>query len=50
MTHLTESQKGQSISIIYQNHKDEIMISKNTVRNYLKRGLLKSNQLDMIQK
>lgn len=41
--------KGQSISIIYQNHKDEIMISENTVRNYLKRGLLKSNQLDMIR-
>lgn len=28
MTRLTESQKGQSISIFYQNHKDEIMISK----------------------
>lgn len=41
--------KGQSISVIYQNHKDEIMISENTVRNYLKRGLLKSNQLDMIR-
>lgn len=41
--------KGQSISAIYQNHKDEIMISENTVRNYLKRGLLKSNQLDMIR-
>ena len=40
---------GQSISVIYQNHKDEIMISENTVRNYLKRGLLKSNQLDMIR-
>ena len=49
MVHLTESQNGQSISIIYQNHKDEIMISENTVRNYLKRGLLKSNQLDMIR-
>lgn len=41
--------KGQSISVIYQNHKDEIMVSENTVRNYLKRGLLKSNQLDMIR-
>lgn len=41
--------KGQSISVIYQNHKDEIMISENTVRNYLKRGLLNSNQLDMIR-
>ena len=41
--------KGQSISVIYQNHKVEIMISENTVRNYLKRGLLKSNQLDMIR-
>ena len=41
--------KGQSISVIYQNHKDEIMISENTVRNYLKRGLLKSNQPDMIR-
>ena len=50
MVHLTESQKGQSISIIYQNHKDEIMISENTVRNYLKRSLLKSNQLDIICK
>ena len=50
MTRLTESQKGQSMSIFYQNHKDEIMISKNTVWNYLKIGLLKSNQLDMIQK
>ena len=50
MVHLTESQKGQSISIIYQNHKDEIIISENTVRNYLKRSLLKSNQLDIICK
>lgn len=41
--------KGQSISVIYQNHKDEIMISENTVRNYLKKGLLDSNQLDMIR-
>jgi transposase len=41
--------KGQSISVIYQNHKDEIIVSENTVRNYLKRGLLKSNQLDMIR-
>ena len=41
--------KGQSISVIYQNHKDVIMISENTVRNYLKRGLLQSNQLDMIR-
>ena len=41
--------KGQSISVIYQNHKDEIMISENTVRNYLKRSLLNSNQLDMIR-
>lgn len=41
--------KGQSISVIYQNHKDEIMISENTVRTYLKRVLLKSNQLDMIR-
>ena len=41
--------KGQSISVIYQNHKDEIMISENTVRNYLKRSLLKSNQLDIIR-
>ncbi len=46
---LEKMTKGQSISAIYQNHKDEIMISENTVRNYLKRGLLKSNQLDMIR-
>lgn len=41
--------KGQSISVIYQNHKDEIMVSENTIRNYLKKGLFKSNQLDMIR-
>lgn len=41
--------KGQSISVIYQNHKDEIMVSENTIRNYLKKGLFTSNQLDMIR-
>lgn len=41
--------KGQSISVIYQNHKDEIMVSENTIRNYLKKGLFYSNQLDMIR-
>ena len=41
--------KGQSISVIYQNHKDEIMVSENTIRNYLKKGLFQSNQLDMIR-
>lgn len=41
--------KGQSISVIYQNHKHEIMVSENTIRNYLKKGLFNSNQLDMIR-
>lgn len=41
--------QGQSISVIYQNHKDKIMVSENTIRNYLKKGLFNSNQLDMIR-
>lgn len=41
--------KGQSISVIYNNHKNKIMVSENTIRNYLKKGLFNSNQLDMIR-
>lgn len=40
--------KGQSISVIYQNHKDEIMVSENTIRNYVSKGLFNADLLDTI--
>ena len=42
-------EKGQSISVIYQNHKNDIMVSENTIRNYITKGLFSCNQLDMIR-
>ncbi len=41
--------QGQSISVIYQNHKDEIMVSENTIRNYVRKGLFNADLLDTIR-
>ena len=40
--------QGQSISVIYNNHKDEIMVSENTIRNYVSKGLFNVDLLDTI--
>ena len=40
--------QGQSVSVIYNNHKDEIMVSENTIRNYLNKGLFHADLLDAI--
>lgn len=40
--------QGQSISVIYNNHKDEIMVSENTIRNYVSKGLFNADVLDTI--
>lgn len=40
--------QGQSISVIYNNHKDEIMVSENTIRNYVNKGLFNADLLDTI--
>lgn len=41
--------QGQSISVIYNNHKNEIMVSENTIRNYVNKGLFDVNLLDTIR-
>ncbi len=41
-------EKGQSISVIYQNHKMKLWF-KNTIRNYFKKRLFKSSHLYMIK-
>lgn len=41
--------QGQSISVIYNNHKEEIMVSENTIRNYVNKGLFNVNLLDTIR-
>lgn len=41
--------QGQSISVIYQNHKNEIMVSENTIRNYVRKGLFNVDLLDTIR-
>ena len=41
--------QGQSISVIYNNHQDEIMVSENTIRNYVNKGLFDVNLLDTIR-
>ena len=41
--------QGQSISVIYQNHKDEILVSENTIRNYVRKGLFNVDLLDTIR-
>ena len=40
--------QGQSISVIYNNHKDEIVVSENTIRNYIRKGLFHADLLDTI--
>lgn len=40
--------QGQSISVIYNNHKDEIIVSENTIRNYIGKGLFNADLLDTI--
>lgn len=41
--------QGKSISVIYNNHQDEIMVSENTIRNYVNKGLFDVNLLDTIR-
>jgi IS30 family transposase len=39
--------RGQSIHVILENHKDEIMLDEKTVRNYVNKGLFTAKTLDL---
>jgi IS30 family transposase len=40
--------KGQSIHVILENHKDEIMLDEKTVRNYVNKGLFTAKTIDLL--
>jgi IS30 family transposase len=40
--------KGQSIHVILENHKDEIMLDEKTVRNYVNKGLFTAKTVDLL--
>lgn len=40
--------KGQSIHVVLENHKDEIMLDEKTVRNYVNKGLFTAKTIDLL--